>query len=85
MAITFEVDGLFSKLSRLVDFRNRGLFTDTEFAKNFPDGNPLWRVEHQCRLTKGANYTVAVYDVMDHVDGFLAAIAARDRELNNPL
>jgi hypothetical protein len=84
MATTYDVDGLFAALAHLLHGRERGLFSDTEFAKCVAESGPLLSCEVQLGVAKRTDHTCFVYKAADHVTAFLATVIARHGALNNP-
>lgn len=83
MAMVFEVDSAFAALRLLLDGRDRGLFSDAEFFKGVAEEPPFLTVKVEERTAGGAPCLVLSYEPGDALRAFLAAIAARNGNVDD--
>ena len=81
MATVFQIDKAMDALKRLLDGRDRGAFSDTEFFHCVAERGPLFRVEIEQGTAVSAGDIVKRYECGGPLTEFLATIAARHREI----
>ena len=79
-----HIDDAMNVLRELLDRRDRGEYSDTEFFHMVAEVGPLTCVEIEEGSAGGTGVFCKLYKASGTLKTFLAAVSARDRDIDNP-